>query len=135
MSMRFIGQHPLIRRLRRLGDDIQPRRRVRRVAERVDPRAVERGLAASVELVDEGGLRMDPDRGAPVADARIVAPREVEALAAPQLAADDELQVPEHAVLEVDLDRPLVDELAHTGAPPRRPSFNGPRSRTPTPRP
>jgi hypothetical protein len=56
---------------------------------------------------------MEPERAAPVADRRIVAPAEVEGLAATQLRADHELQVREHPIVEVDAERRVVRELSH----------------------
>src|SRR5690606_16011287 len=65
---------------RRLGHDVEPAGRVRGDRERFDPGAVEGWLTAAVELERDRGTGVEPDRGAPLAHAGVIAPGEQEAL-------------------------------------------------------
>src|SRR5690606_28072491 len=99
--------------LRRLGDEVQAARSVRRECERLDPRPVDRRLPTAEVLEDEGAARVQPDGGASAADARILAPAERKGLPPTQLRGDDELHMSERPVLDLGLDRAVVNELAH----------------------
>src|SRR5690554_2692799 len=85
--------------------DLKSPRSVRRNGQLLDPGPVDRRHPASKVLEHQGHAGVKPDSGAPVTDACVIFPTEVERLISTKLGADHDLKMCQEPVIEVSGER------------------------------